>query len=275
MMIQFWGIIKKYFFNKVRLILILIGIILIAAAFSPLGSFDELTVNNVNSLLISLGTNFIGIWITISFVQYFLDKQNEKDEKRQENATILRYNCVMSILLQRYLRYCFCVTTPIAKRNKNDSAMPNTEFSFSDMYDMYKTPAFTNDNLMKPVIVSFYKSENNLHRYVHRMIENIPFKYNKNLAEILMDITKIHLTLDSEDAILGNMNIMSDGKTLSETISEYIKSNSNDWVKMFDMGELQSNIMLPYVLLYKRLKREIELFNEYQKCIEQLKKSEV
>ena len=274
-MIQFWGIIKKYFFNKVRLILILIGIILIATAFSPLGSFDEFTANNVNSLLISLGTNFIGIWITISFVQYFLDKQNEKDEKRQENATILRYNCVMSILLQRYFRYCFCVTTPISERNKNDSAMPNTGFSFSDMYDMYKPPAFTNDNLMKPVIVSFYKSENNLHRYVHRMIENIPFKYNKNLAEILMDITKIHLTLDSEDAILGNMNIMSDGKTLSETISEYIKSNSNDWVKMFDMGELQSNIMLPYVLLYKRLKREIELFNEYQKCIEQLKKSEV
>ena len=55
---------------------------------------------------------------------------------------------------------------------------------------------------------------------------------------------------------------MSNGRPLSETVSDYIKSNSKDWVKMFDMGQLQSNIMLPYVLLYKRLKKEIELFNE-------------
>lgn len=275
MMIQFWGIIKKYLFNKVRLILILIGIVLIGVAFLPLGSFDEFTANNVNSLLISLGTNFIGIWITISFVQYFLDKQNEKDEKHQEIATILRYNRVMNILLQRYFRYCFCVTTPIAARNKYVSFTPNTEFVFSDMCDMYNTTAFAIDNIMEPAIVSFYKSEDKVYRHVHRMIENIPFKYNKNLAKILMNISEIRLTLDSKDAILGNMNSMPGERPLSETISEYIKSNANDWVKMFDMGQLQSNIMLPYVLLYKRLKKEIELFNEYQKCIEQLKKSEV
>ena len=275
MMIQFGGIIKKYLFYKVRLVLILIGIVLIGVAFLPLGSFDEFTANNVNSLLISLGTNFIGIWITISFVQYFLDKQNEKDEKHQEIATILRYNRVMNILLQRYFGYCFCVTTPIAERNKYDSFTPNPEFAFSDMCDMYKTVALTIDNLMDPVIVSFYKSENKIYRFVDRMIENIPFKYNMNLAEILMDISEIHLTLDSKEAVLGNINIMSDGRPLSETVSDYIKNNSEDWVKIFDMGQLQSNIMLPYVLLYKRLKKEIELFNEYQKCIEQLKKSEV
>ena len=68
---------------------------------------------------------------------------------------------------------------------------------------------------------------------------------------------------------------MSGERPLSETVSDYIKSNSDDWVKMFDMGQLQSNIMFPYVLLYKKLKKEIELFNEYQKYIEELKKSEV
>lgn len=275
MMTQFWGVIKKYFFDRVRLIIISIGIILIIIAFSSLGSFDEFTANNVNSLLISLGTNFIGIWITISFVQYFLDKQSEKDEKHQENVTILRYNRVMNILLQRYFGYCFCVTTPIAERNKYDSFTPNTEFVFSDMCDMYKIAALTIDNLMDTVIVSFYKSEDKIHRYVDRMIENIPFEYNMNLAEILMAISEIHLTLDSKEAILGNINIMSGERPLSETVSDYIKSNSDDWVKMFDMGQLQSNIMFPYVLLYKKLKKEIELFNEYQKYIEELKKSEV
>ena len=275
MMTQFWGVIKKYFFDRVRLIIISIGIILIIIAFSSLGSFDEFMANNVNSLLISLGTNFIGIWITISFVQYFLDKQSEKDEKHQENVTILRYNRVMNILLQRYFGYCFCVTTPIAERNKYDSFTPNTEFVFSDMCDMYKIAALTIDNLMDPVIVSFYKSEDKIHRYVDRMIENIPFEYNMNLAEILMAISEIHLTLDSKEAILGNINIMSGERPLSETVSDYIKSNSDDWVKMFDMGQLQSNIMFPYVLLYKKLKKEIELFNEYQKYIEELKKSEV
>jgi|GEM_PF-1353233 len=275
MLIQVWRIIKKYFFNKVRLILILIGIILIATAFSRTGRFDEFTANNINSLLISLGTGFIGIWITISFVQYFLDKQNEREEERQENATILRYNRIMSILLQHYFRYFFCVTTPIAERNNYNSITPNTKFNFCDMQDMYKTTAFSIDNLMEPAIASFYKSDNEIHRYIHRMIENIPFKYNMNIARILMNITEIYLASDSKDAILGNMNNIAGGRKLSESISEDIKNTSNDWVKMFDNGQLQSNIMFPYVLLYKRLKTEIVLLNEYQKCIEKLKKSDV
>ena len=275
MMIKFWSIMKKYLFNRVRLILIFIGIALITIAFLPLGSFDEFTANNVNSLLISLGTNFIGIWITISFVQYFLDNQTEKDELHQENATILRYNRVMSILLQHYFRYCFCITTPISERSKYDIAVPNIKFKFCDMYDMYNTTAFSIDNLMEPAIIPFYKSDEKIHRYVQRMIENIPLKYNENLAQILTNIIEVHLMLDSKDAILGNMNNVAGGKKLSESISESIKSESEDWIKMFDTGQLQNNAVFPYVLLYKKLKAELALFNEYQKCIEQIKKSKI
>jgi len=271
MLIQFWEIIEKYFLTKICLILIFIGLILIYTAFSPLGSFDEFTTNNINSLLISLSATSIGIWLTISFVQYFIDKQNEKDEMRKENAIILRYNRVMSILLQNYFRYCFCITTPISERNKYDVVAPNIKFNFCDMRDMYKTTAFTNDNLMEPAIVLFYKSDEKIHRYVQRMIENIPLKYNESLAQVLIKIIEIHLMLDSKDAILGNMNNVSGGKQLSESISESIKSESEDWIKMFDMGQLQNNAMFPYVLLYKKLKAELALFNEYQKCIEQIK----
>lgn len=275
MMIQSWDIIRKYLFNKVRLILILIGIVLITIAFLPSGSFDGFTANNINSLLISLGTNFIGIWITISFVQYFLDKQNEKDEMRQENATILRYDRIMNILLQHYFRYCFCITTPISERNKYDNIAPDIKFNFCDMHDMYKTTAFSIDNLMEPAIVSFYKSDEKIHRYVQKMIENIPLKYNENLAKILTNIIEVNLVLDSRDAILGNMNNVAGKKKLSESISESIKNESEDWIKMFDMGQLHNNVMFPYVILYKKLKTEIALFNEYQKCIEQIKKTKI
>lgn len=48
--------------------------------------------NNINNTLFSLATNLLGIIITISFVQHFIDRQNEKEDHREENLKIKRYN---------------------------------------------------------------------------------------------------------------------------------------------------------------------------------------
>lgn len=44
--------------------------------------------NNINNTLFSLATNLLGIIITISFVQHFIDRQNEKEDHREENLKI-------------------------------------------------------------------------------------------------------------------------------------------------------------------------------------------
>lgn len=83
----------------VSIILFVTSIILLGAACSDYGNFSERTANNVNNILIGLATNLLGIIVTVSFVQHFVDRQNEKDEHREENLKIKRYDRFMNILL--------------------------------------------------------------------------------------------------------------------------------------------------------------------------------
>lgn len=73
------------------------------------------------------------------------------------------------------------------------------------------------------------------------MIENIPLKYNENLAKILTNIIEVNLVLDSRDAILGNMNNVAGKKKLSESISESIKEVLGSAVVNFDETYLRVN----------------------------------
>lgn len=74
----------------------------------------------VSIILFGLATNLLGIIVTVSFVQHFIDKQSAKSEYREENLKIKRYDRFMSVLLTRYLMYFNCVTTPMERRSKND-----------------------------------------------------------------------------------------------------------------------------------------------------------
>lgn len=101
------------------------------------------------------------------------------------------------------------------------------------------------------------------------MIQNIDFKYNEQLKEIIMQFVEKSIEYDMRGAILGNIATYSSssGKQITETIMEYIKDTSHDWVGKGQRGELNSNTMLPYVRLYSLLKIEIELIGNYKDYI--------
>ena len=58
-------------------------------------------------------------------------------------------------------------------------------------------------------------------------------------------------------------------------MSESIKNSSETLIEMFDRGQLQDNAIFPYVVLYKKLKAEISLFNEYKEYIKQIEKMKI
>ena len=68
----------------VSICLLIVSIILLVLACSPWGNLTERAANNVNNILFGLGTNLIGIIITVSFVQFFLDRQNANTERKYE-----------------------------------------------------------------------------------------------------------------------------------------------------------------------------------------------
>ena len=106
--------------GKISVILFIVSIVLMILACSPWGNFSERVANNINNILFGLATNLLGIIVTVSFVQYFIDKQDARLEECEEKAQILRYDRLMSVLVQRYKMYFYCVVTPMDMRTQKD-----------------------------------------------------------------------------------------------------------------------------------------------------------
>lgn len=253
----------------VSIILLVVSIVLPCLACSGFGNLGEKVANNVNSILFGLATNLLGIIVTVSFVQHFVDKQNEKDECKEEQLKIKRYDRCMSDLLTRYLLYFRCVTTPIEKRSEiGDFTQLSFQFEFRDMCDLYKQSLYLCEGIFESSIELFYKSEEALRNYMMVMIQNIDFKYNEKLQEILLQFIKSSIGYDMRGAILGNLTVCSSSEKMTETVMKYIKDTSYDWILKEQRGELGSNLMMPYVQLYKLLKIEIKLVQQYKYYIE-------
>ena len=114
-------------------------------------------------------------------------------------------------------------------------------------------------------------SQEKLRNYIIDMVENIDFKYNEELLQILMCFVESSIEHDMRGAILGNINTQSGGEKLTKTISKYIKDSSHQWVEKGKRGELSANLMLPYVQLYQVLKIEIDLLIQYNQYLRELK----
>ena len=233
---------------------------------------DDITADNIDNILIGLATNLIGIMVTVSFVQYFIDKQNKKEECKEEIEKILRYNKIMKLLIARYTLFFQCVTSPIEKRTKY--ALSNDlmrDFSFSDMADLYKLSAVLTVELLKPSIELFYEAEQALRNYMVEMIKNIDFKYNRKIENVLIEFIGQSQEMDVSGVIINNQQIFVGNIKQSDEVSQYIKDDiQHKWVDRYLQGNLSAHLMRPYVTLYLLLKIEGRLLTEYQQLIDAL-----
>ena len=92
------------------LILLPIAILLLYLAWSDYAPVIPDKAEDINNILIGIGTNIIGIVITISFVQYFIDCHNITISKNKEKDNILKCNLILSVYINRYLQYFNCIT---------------------------------------------------------------------------------------------------------------------------------------------------------------------
>ncbi|BCZ48123.1 hypothetical protein psyc5s11_41900 [Clostridium gelidum] len=243
---------------------------MIFIACSSWGNLSENAANNTNNILIGLATNLLGIIVTVSFVQHFIDRQDEKQERIEEIASIKRYDRLMLILIKKYVMYFNYVITPMEKRAGFNHLDLKTDFLFEDMCDMYVQTLENCDALFKPRITLFYDSEEKLRDYMIRMIENVPFKYNDKLKDCIMNFIEKSLAYDVRGAILDKINNRTaDNQKLSEIIQKEIKDPSNKWLEKALNGE-HIGFMLPYVKLYNLMQIEIQLIIEYQNYLKNL-----
>ena len=258
--------------GKISLILIVLSMVILALACSSWGNLSVKAANNINNILFGIGTNLLGIIVTVSFVQYFIDKQSEQIDKRAEIDKIKRYDRFAEVLINRYLMYYNCVTSPMGKRHDQDPLQMKNIFPFEDMCDMYKQSLYMCEGVFEPSIVLLYKAEEKLSSYMIQMLENIEFKYNEPLKNILMNFVEICVEYDVRGAVLGNMDVTlaGSGKKMTEEIEMSIKDPSYSWVEKAKNGELNSNVILPYVRLYSLLIMEMNLLIQYKEYLKNM-----
>ncbi|MBE6075412.1 MAG: hypothetical protein E7202_13025 [Selenomonas ruminantium] len=227
----------------------------------------------MNNVLVGIATNLIGIVVTISFVQYFLDKQDESNKRKEEVEKIKRYNRYIQTLIQRYLMFYIAITTKIADRNKVDVKRAfEHSFELADMSDMYKPSLYISDGLIEPSIVLFYKAEEKLCNFMMEMVKNIDFKYNEDLYKILEEFLMKSTMYDVRGTILGNMNLQGKEKRkrFSDIMADDLANEMHDWLGKFKRNELIGNAIYPYVLLYYGIREQIQLIKRYNNYINQI-----
>ena len=227
------------------------------------------SVDDVKNILIGIATNLVGIAVTVSFVQYFLDRQDETKAKEEEKKDILRHHQILAVLIGNYVVYYNNIVTPFSERAKIDPFTLKIQFKFSDLQDLYKQSLLMKDKMYRPSIEAFYDAEKRLREYCISCINNVEYKYYPQIQKPILEFIKKSLQYDVSDSILGNQTITGSKEKLTDTIQKYIADESEDWVGKFDRDELGPNMMIPYVLLFKLLQSEAACIVEY---FEEIKK---
>lgn len=255
----------------VSICLLIVSILLLVLACSSWECFSVRATNNINNILFGLGTNLIGIIITVSFVQFFLDKQNEKIELTFEREKILRFDRVMQILIQHYVMYFNTITTPMDQRNSVNPSEIKQTFCFTDMRDLYLQSLFLRNKGYEPAIIAFYDAELELRKYCIEFTSQIDFKYHPDLLNDLTQFVEISLAFDVRNAIIGNMSLKLGEKKYIDVIQEYMADSTHDWVSKIHNEESHGNMMNPYVCLFDMLNLQKNLITQYLTHIKAIK----
>ena len=256
------------------IVLIVAAVILIAIANFDFSWMPKQQNEITNDLLLGLATNLMGIIVTVSFVQHLVDRQNEANERREEDAMILRYHKYMQALIRRYLKYYYNITT--LQKDRRDTCeidqVLQREFLLSDMADMYKGSLYLNEGFNESSIELFYKAEHEMKDYMLKILSNIEFKFNPKLETLLLDFAVKSTDLDMsgqiiERAVLKNTQV---GSRNIKMIENMLSNESLDWLVKFKRGELEGNLMLPYVILYYNIQDQIRIIKEYTEYVNEI-----
>lgn len=83
--------------------------------------------------------------------QRMLHESQEKDKLMQSVPMIIHS-------LNTFLAYCWAVTTPVAKRGKDDASTFNPDFSIADMADLFKPSGLAFDRTNRPAVSGLLRS---------------------------------------------------------------------------------------------------------------------
>ena len=220
----------------------------------------------------NIATECFGIVITIAFVKTIFDRFENKKEKNEECKKIIRQHRTVFLYMQSYLKHMHCIVTPIERRFKNGIKL-ETEFSLKDIQNLYTPTLLLTESSQQSSIKCFFEYELKLRDAFANMINNIDFKFYSNICKIIEDFVDISIAYDVRNVILDNEKMILTGtkQKLSEFYADMFKDDSIfERYKEYQNNELESNGILPYLMLYDMLKNEQKILLTYLDEIKKL-----
>ncbi len=214
---------------------------------------------------IGVGTNVIGIIISLIFVQKYLDKTADKKAKDLEKEKILRFHIIFERYYREYEVFVKVLFIPVYERAERlNEPLPETLsiYDFCDIYSETRLSNYGSDS----AIEKYYFAEENLRKYVIRILEEINFEYYLDLKNILVDFLKVSMDYHSKSKIL---ELATNKKQLSK-IRFLLKNEHKDWEADFDKG-IYNIYVSTFIILLKQIKEERKLIEIYKDYISKIK----
>lgn len=227
---------------------------------------------NISSVFISLSASLFSIIATVTFVQFYLNKQQMFDVKKEENINIIKYNNYIQLLISWYTIAFNQLLTPTAeiKGMNNDKLKEN--FNVSDLCEANFNSMLLKNGFNESRIKVFFEIENKVNSAFAKMLEIITIEHNCKLYMLIIEFLTVSISYNSQDALETNYKYMYKGQDALSKTREWIQKDADDFYKNRFNTDNASNMLSAYCFLYELMIKEKRIINEYVEQIRTIEK---
>jgi hypothetical protein len=154
-----------------------------------------------------LVTEFVGIIVTVLFVQWLFDRKNIDNQKSDEKAKIVRSDKVVSLLVYRYTVLLHILTHYENEPLKIEDASLSNDFQIEDLAMLHKQCSLIGVGGFRSTISVFFEIELELRNMFVSLLQNIDYKFNKQLSDAQTKFVEASLDFACRDEIMDNEKV--------------------------------------------------------------------
>ena len=221
-------------------------------------------------------TEIIGIIITVIFVQMLFDRNNEVNQRIDEKKKILRANKSISLLIDRYELFLFCMTNNNSKLEGGKPSLDN-DYSIADLAHCHQQCLLMDYSHYDSCVSLFFRNERELRDVFISLTQNIDLNYHPEMSALILRYIETSFDYDSSNAIIANEQLYTNPNTPEQQpsillISEALEKSGQEYLDGLTHGRSKvSNAMYPYTRLFGLTQIQRKLLIEYRDCIRQIK----
>lgn len=183
-------------------------------------------------------------------VESELEKQRIVHQKR-EGEKMLQTVPIAILKLNRFLSYCYVVTTPVSARS-GSSVDFDENFTFKDLRDLYKPTGLPDDHTLQPAVEGLLRSAGDVSLFLDSVQTKIDLTIWPDLLEECFGFVANCQLFTSGDAIVGQLSRMADSQNVKAATEEDAERLISDAVAGWDkpVEPVRNDPMNPIIELY-------------------------